>query len=466
MMNAEEIINALRKQARSVVGAALGSANLESFTTTNKGNFPYYYKDPSTNEFNSKTYDWISSSLQPGKAPYQLGGPFTNDFIDVLGNVTYSFSTADQAKLNEAAAAATDQQGAVLRAWQAAYKKFPDGTQPPIDLIMQEIITTWAKKGTDLDALRQAINLKDLLPNMPFSGEPILGPLANYLNATQSVAPLQNAATMNAAYLRQALGAVQEPKQANGGLKLNNGKLVPAFQVANDISDILNGLKNSSQSAKLSMTVEHSSENEFKVSVSGGATFSIPVLDLFSINVGGNASYFQSELVRKGEEVTVDMEFPGVTLVNFGPSEFSMATHDNWYWEEPIREAVQNGNKDISGYKFSPMPNIELGSTGPFGYLEGVVVSNYPTIKITTNRSSYQRVQKTFEQTVSVGISFLGIPLGLQGKESTYSNKVDVNSSDSTATFTFAPPKELVAGTATDSVAWVLGVIPKHPAAS
>jgi hypothetical protein len=95
----------------------------------------------------------------------------------------------------------------------------------------------------------------------------------------------------------------------------------------------------------------------------------------------------------------------------------------------------------------------------------GAAISNYPSMEITVKSSSYQKIQQTFEQSASVGISFLGIPLGIGGRESSYSNKVTTSSTDSTVTITLNPPTELVAGSAVDSVGWVLGVQPDYPAA-
>ena len=79
--------------------------------------------------------------------------------------------------------------------------------------------------------------------------------------------------------------------------------------------------------------------------------------------------------------------------------------------------------------------------------------------------SDYESIEKTFEQTVKVGLSFLGIPLGIKGSESTYSHSVSVNSSSQTITITLDPPKELIAGNSVDSVGWVLGVQTEYPAA-
>lgn len=463
---ADVIINTLKDQANSILSAALGSSQLQAFNIGSKGNLPYYWQDPRNLLFNAKTYDWISSNLKAGTSPFQLDQSFTNLYIDALTKISYSLSTSDQAQLNAAKANATNQQAALLNAWQGAFGSLPSAAgKQPIDLITGTIATEWADPPTTLPKIQQSINLNALLNNVPASGATVVPVFANWLNAIGAAVSLENNTTLNNAYLAKALAAAQTAAQTNGGLQLDTNAYVPSYKVANQLSDILNGLQNQGQATNLSMTVSRSTENDFQVSVSGGTSFGIPVLDFLTLNVGGNASYFKSDVATTSNETKVTMNFPGVTLVNFGPSSFDMATLQNWFWTQPITDAMANGDKDVSGFKFAPKPQIDFSASGPFGYLQGVAISNYPSMIIQVTSSDYQRIQQTFQQSASVGVSFLGIPLGINMKESSYSNKVTVDSSSSTVTITLDPPKELVAGDAVDSVGWILGVQPVFPAA-
>ena len=465
-VKADAIINVLRDQVNEILSSALGTTELRSFNIGSAGNMPYYWQNPRNRAFNSKTYDWINRALKSDIAPLQQKDVFTNLCIEALSKIKYSLSSDDQAALNEAQSNATDQQLAVLNAWEAAFGSLPEGNGQPIDNICEEISTKWADPATDLNSMQQSINLSTLLNKAPASGRTVLPVFANWLNAIGGAVSLMNNVTMNNAYVARALAAAQSASKSNGGLLLDNSTDTyhPAFEVSTPLSDIQNGLKNSSQSAKVSMKVTRSTTDEFQVNVQGGTHFNIPVMSLLTINVGGNSSYFQSEIATSDSETTVDMTFPGVTLVNFGPVPYDMSTCSNWYWVKPIQDAIKNENCDVSGFKFSPKPQIDFSRTGPFGFLMGAAISNYPSMVIKVKNSNYKRIQKTFEQSASVGISFLGIPLGIGGSESTYSNSVEVDSSNSTATITLNPPKELVAGTATDSVGWVLGVQSNYPA--
>lgn len=463
------IIDYLRNKATEALGASLGAAPLVSFCTGGQGNFPYYYNDPANLNFNQLTYDWINTNLLNNVPPVQqsTGSTFSNLFLQVLSKVSYSLSTADKNKLNAAYSNAQNQQMAVLQAWKAQYGSFPPGSGQPIDNIMSTICTTWASPSTTLVALQNSINMSELLNNAPASGQTIMPVVASYLDALGDSVTLANSETMNNAYVKQALRAVQTPSASNGGLVTNDGtgKLHPSYSITTSLSSIINSLSALTNTITISMSVSIASESEYSVSINGGASFRIPFLDFFSLGVGGNSSYFHEEIVKNSSSVNMTMTFTGPTLVQYTPKTYDLSTGLYWFYMEPILEAIKNANQDVSGYKFSPSPGIDFGSNGPFGLLQGIAIANYPSVKIDIKSSSYQSIQTTFQQTISTSISFLGIPLG-GSTESTYSHSASSDASQSEVSITLNPPATLVAGTSTQSVGWVLGVQTNYPAAS
>jgi len=464
---AAPLIESLRAQAQKILGAVF-SEPLTGFTVGSLGNFPYYWQNPANLKFNHLTYDWISANLLANTSPAQLGSGngFTNLYIEALGSISYQLSTADQAQLTKAQQNATNQQAALLSAWQAAYGTIPPATatQQPIDIIMNTIATTWASPATTLSAIQSSHNLNALLNNMPASGKTIAPVLAQYLNALGSSISLQNATTMNTGYIQQALAAVQSPSSSNGGLSTDDGNENPSYAVSTQLADILNGLQDTSNAVALSLGVSRYSSSEYRVSINGSSGFEIPILDFFGLGVGANASYFEDDIATSSNTVDIQMTFPGVTSVNFGPTGYNMSTGQDWYWMEPITEAIANGTNDVSGFKFSPNPQIDFSANGPFGLLTGVAIATYPTVVISVTSSDYQSIAQTFQQSTSFEVSFLGIPLG-GGSQSTYSSSVNVNSSSQSVTITLTPPPQTVSGQAVSSVAWVLGVETNYPAA-
>lgn len=62
-VEASQIITELKDRANDILSSVL-STDLSAITINGKGNFPYYWQDPSNLKFNKKTYDWISSNLR------------------------------------------------------------------------------------------------------------------------------------------------------------------------------------------------------------------------------------------------------------------------------------------------------------------------------------------------------------------------------------------------------------------
>ena len=463
------LLDYLNSQALAILSSQTHQP-LQPLDIGSAGQFPYYYTNPSNLVFNHLTYNWINTALKAGASPAQLGANlFNNEFIRAISSVVYTLSKADQATLNAAATNVTNQQLALLNAWNAAYGSIPpaQGALQPIDVITSTIATTWASPATTLTAMRNSRNLNALLNMTPASGGPILPVLANYLNAWGSSISLQNNVVMNNSYVQSALTNAQSPVSGlsgNGGLKIDDNSVEPAYTITPQLADIINALSMTSNSITLDMTVSRSSASEYRVNISGGTGFSIPVLDFFSVNVGGSASYFQDQIATSSNTVSMKMTYTGVNLVNFGPSLYNESTNMNWAFFNPIQEAIKFTGQDVSSFKFAPNPNIDFSTQGGFGYISGVAIANYPTVEITVAGSNYDSIYTVFQQQSSTTVRFLGIPLGT-ASESTYSSSSTVNASASSVTIKLSPPLALVAGTNVDSVGWVLGAQTTFPCA-
>lgn len=453
--------------------ALLSNASVQSFvlppsfvpfTVTALGNFPYYWQNPSNLKFNHLTYDWISSNLRAGFTPVQLDGSFTNYFIQALGAITYQLSTADLNALSQARQNAINEQFAMLSAWQAVYGSIPNATptQQPIDIIINTIATTWATPPTTWTAMQSSTNIDALLNSAPASGQTILPVLQQYLNALGSSISLQNAVSMNNGFVQQALAALQSPTVANGGISADNNFLYPAFAMLTPLADILSGLNTSSNTIALSMTVTANSSNGYTVSLDKNSSINVAASDFFQLFVANNADFFNSLVQTGSAPVQLEMTFPGVVQVNFTPVSIDQSTGQNWYWIMPITNAIANGTSDVSGFKFSPNPQIDFSAKGPFGFLNSVAISNYPSVKITAAAPNPQSVAKTFQSQSVLNPTFLGVSLNAPN-QTPYSASTAIDSVNSTVIFTLSPPP--ASAQTLTSVGWVLGVQPVFPAA-
>jgi hypothetical protein len=467
---ATPIINSLRQQAATILATSLGSATVEPFNTTGLGNFPYTWQDPTNLRFNQKTYAWIQSGLQEitvATSPVEQSGIFSNAYNQAISAISYSYSTADQVKVNKGKAQAEQQQAALLSTWTESGFVLPPGNQP-LDGVLNEIQQNWATPPTSLQAMQSTRNLTRLLNKTPASGQNVIPQLSSWLVAIGSIASLINDGIMNQGLLTDVQAAVQDPGVTNGGIPLNdaNSTMMPAWTVSQAVSEIQNSLQNKGSKIVVAMDVSQASASEFKVSVHGGTGFAIPFLDFFSLGVGASASYFKDTLTKSGNTVCVKMIWTGPTLVQYEPLPYNQATRLGWCYMTPIRDAIKNGtNADVSGFKFAPDPQIDFGKFGTFGYTTGAAIANYPSVEITVTSADFKSIEQTFQQSASSTLSFLGIPLA-SATESTYSHSTQVDASNSSVTITLTPPPSLVATSGVDAQGWILGVIVDRPAAT
>ncbi|PHS05909.1 MAG: hypothetical protein COA88_11575 [Kordia sp.] len=472
---AAQILDALKASASSLLKPVLGSKTLSSFQLGPHGNFPYNWQNSANvSQMNQLTYDWISKNIAViGDAVTQGESTFTDKFLNAARAISYSLSKDDQGKVSKANRTATDQLSALQNGWMAAFGTLPAASGSPATIsnaILSTIQTDWtSKSGVSLQDIQQSFNLNELLDLTPASGKQLLPFLVNYLGAMNSVISLLNATSSNTGYLAAAIRAIQHPNVAQGAITTSEpapaGNVSAGYTVAQEMSEIQNAMSSSSNKVSLSMKVSRSSSSEYKVSVNGSAGFNIPFLNYFSMGIGNSASYFSDKIATSSNSISIEMTYPGVNLVTFGPKTFEQSgATSGWYWLDPITKAIANEGKDVSGFKFSPNPQIDFSKNGNFGFLEGVVIAGYPTVKITVKSSDFSSIKTEVNQSASITASFLGIPLG-GGSESTYSHKAESNASSGSVTITLTPPVELVGGTANKSIGWILGAISNYPGA-
>ena len=477
---AAPLLEAIAGNAATALSAALGGGSLVSFQVGDLGNFPYYYNDPATGNFNILTYDWINQSLNNNTPPItQEEGIFANTYTEALANVTFALSAADLATLTTAQTNSSTQTNALITAWtQNIGTPAGTGTGPQINSIMATVIS-WAPPGTTLINVSTAKNLRQLLGNMPASGELVLTPLAKYLNAINSVVPLQSASTMNPGYLIDCLTNVQSASSGNGGLTCSDGNTYPAYTISPDLPDLQAQLGNTNSTVSATMTVSQSSDSDScNVQVSEGESFGIGFSDFltFTMSESTSENYFQTDIVSdSSNSVSVVVTYTGPTLVNFGPAEFDLDTENGWFWLDPITQALTNGQSGVTGFSFASPSDATAqpsyyATSGNFGYLTGVAIANYPSVAITITNSNTQTISTISDNITNSNTftaSILGFGLGSSTTDSTSSScsaSTKTNTSGTSVTITLTPPPAGPAGST--SLAWIIGVQTLYPAAS
>lgn len=443
----------------------LVALNLKPFVVGSLGLFPYYWKDPNTQTVNLKTYNWIKTNIEAQSNPYAQasGSTFPNLFIDAFSKISYCLSKADRDELTKASENIWKEEKELINIWTLVYGAIqPEKGKAIIDMIIDIIVSTWKSTVTTLAKLQLSSNLNSFLDKTPASGLPILPILLNYINALNRSVSLQNATSLSTGYLKNALAAVQSPNSNNGGIQLNDNSIQPAYVINTPLQKILDGLKDTSKSITITATASYIDDNEISFKIPNNAPFEIHPHDFLKMTVKSDPNYFIKLLKQSNTPIKIDLSFRGVTMVYFQPVAFSKSQNKNWYWSEPIVEAIRNGNSDVSGFKFLPTPSIDFSEDGPFGFLTGVAISNFPKIDLQLNSSAHKDIVAIVQDSTTIDIELLGNAVESVSSEPNMKKSSNTDSSTNFVTVSLEAQETLFPNL--ESRAWVHGVQVIYPA--
>jgi hypothetical protein len=454
-----EIRNSLADQARVFL-----QAQFEAFSVGAQGNFPYYFQ-LDNKEFNSLTYKWINKHVESKPQAYEPSSISNEDFIKIWNKVfpriAWELSSGDRTTLNGLKDDVKTTGDNLVGSWKRTYNV----ATITLEQVLDTICNRWANPPTTVPALQVAQDLYVALNAAPVSGQQgIIPVLALYLSALSKFQSMDALAPRYNSQLANAGKNATNPSTHNGGLKISGQQeLVPSWDVNSSLPAIIAGLQGSN-AAKLTTTVQlpiQEIATQYSVSLDGGAPFLIPYADFFTLTVGADANYFRDHIVSStNKPVALQFTFHGVTPVRMTPTALELSSLQGWYWLTPVRDAVKNADSDVTGYKFKEPQTVDLSAKGPFGWLQTVAISQYPTITITAQTDTFEEITTTVN-TASVKGSFLGVPLFLGS--SNYSHAAVSDADEKTVTITLTPPAGGLGASQAEKRGWVLGSITSYP---
>ncbi|NNB97300.1 hypothetical protein HI113_25690 [Corallococcus exiguus] len=420
-------------------------------------------------DINKLTYDYISGAVSPstdipGACAVGGTGSLPNLYGELVKALTWQFNPADEAALQAALTKSSVQEQSIVATYTGIYgpithaqlltaQQVSASIQKPIDYILTyQAGYLWAGVPSNtapisLISMQNTPNLRELLQYAPPSAEPVIQAISEYVNALGPSASLMDAQSFGSSLLAN-LKKNLTPSATNGGILQSNPpsaqQYFPAFSSNMQPGDILAGLQNSSQTAYVNFTASSAEQGGYNVSFSGGGSMSWGGM-LLGISVGAN---FQGDVAAQqgsGSTFDIEMSFPGVTAIPFAPASYQINSDGNTGWldETVLYQALNNynnGSKD-TGFTFqSGLPSgIKLGPGG-VGYLSTVVVSAYPTIKITFAEGDYSTWMQWLSAHASVSVDLFGF-ISLGGANAgAFSAQVQQNTSSSGFSLTLTPP--------------------------
>lgn len=437
------------------------------------GEFKWFWR--SNEKFNALTYDYVSARVD-GTNPKTLAlqGSFGNDYEQVIRAISWTLSSADTVKLNDAATKTALQADAVVSSYQQNVGNITDAQLTACDvtkkidyIINCKVATTWACSTTPIPMANiDTRNLRSKLACTPASGMPVLNPIAEWLDLNTAVLPIQDQ-VMSANYTRKTvLANLTQPTINNGGITTVNTSGVDQVRVGYNIgaapTAIQNDLANTGRAISIDMAISSLDQKTANVSI-GGSAGVIGWGFLFGWGATTSVEKTINSYQGAGSEMTASLSYKGLSFVPVTRANYAQDTGKGWYYADMIAQAAKNVGADVSGYKFQTTPPYNLAANGNFGVVDVVMISQYPTITITYKNGSYEEFSQSFKQETNTGFSLFGIRIG--GQESIYNSSLSKNSQAGTFTVTFTPSKEVLTVPDLEKTTNVIGASVVYPGA-
>jgi hypothetical protein len=428
--------------------------------------------------FNDATYQYVNALVGPGDVDNTIAlspaGGFANAYVAVINAMAFTLSKGDQAKLTSAQSNASVQAGTIITDYQTTFGQITPaqmaaaGVQTKQDYVIGYVLgTLWSGATPPLPYTKMASarNLKALLPKAPAGGDQVISDVTVYLNLMQPVNGLSDQLQNGAWTLAQLKANTMYPIAANGGIQTfdpNTGAVNPNFNdgwaISTSVASINNDLLNTGRTISIGMTTSQSSGSTLDVSVEGQAGFSVGSWLQFSTEAG--ASYDMSTAEGTSTDCSVTMTYAGYSMVPTAAAAWQQATNTGFYFADPVRQAVANGNQDVTGFRFLNTPPYDLGplaTGGNFGLLTNLLIANYPTISITYSHADYTAFAQSWEQHISGNLTLFGfIKLG-SFSQGSYGSSFSQGSDNSNFTVTFAASPEVTGVPQNLRQAYVIG---------
>lgn len=479
--------NALQQQAQLAV---------QSFNTTivpiqypQQGDFDWNYQNPNQ-VFNSGTFDYISANVRPssdfpGTAQLSSSGGFPNAYIQVIAGISYALSKADTATVNAAQSNASVQAATIVSDYQSTFGPITDDNMKAAVAAIGAVVQTkqdyvvsyilgyvWSGAQTSKQpplsytTMAAARNLKSLLPAMPMSGNQVVADTSIYLSILNPANAIISSQQLGAWILAQLVNNTSFPSSTNGGMSVVNPQTgiitnnQVGYSVNTSLASIQNDLQSTNKVITLQMSTSASTDNTLNVSVAGQTGVSVGSFLNFSATTKVN--YDMNKTAGTSSSANVEISYIGYSMVPVSPLAWQQATNVGWFYSDPIAQAIQNGTNDVTGYKFvasagSKYNLAAFADGGTFGYLDYLLVSNVPTVKITYSNADYATFMENWSTQTTGNLSLFGcISLGSFSAGASGST-VTKGADNSTFTVTFGPSAQVLSVPQMQQTAFVIG---------
>jgi hypothetical protein len=381
------------------------------------------------------------------------GSRFSNYYAQLLPNIVYAFSQADQQTMQNQDTAASGQVASILAEFSNAGGVY---TNPlPFGGKLQDVFNQLSKTYGSLDNIPDTLNsLRNAVTSYKAIAAESYALHAKFYSAT---ARLQAMATN-----------VTTPSATNGGMEVDTGEFYVGY-TPNKLptaNQLIGGLSTDSNAIEVDLALSNFSSKSSNLSISGKAGFTIPILDILDIGISASASYNVSKYASSATNISMNIKYKGVTHFASMPSELSTDLKSGWYAIDILQQVVANSGKDTTGYQLTGSEFNVADIFGPgkiFSRLKTFVISQQPEIRLTISGAQASQIKTDLKVGGSVSLKLFDL-FTLGSASANYSvTNIDDKSVAGSVVVTFGPPN--VSGTIPiqNQVAYVLGGVASYP---
>ncbi len=410
------------------------------------GNSVYY------NRATLQDIDTLLSAASNGQLDL-TGQGFSSLYAQVMQGVTFSFSQQDTATMNKQDTAASAQIASIVTEFSNAGGTY---TNPlPLGGKLQYIFNQLIKTYVSLDKLPDGLNA-------------LRNAIASYKALAADSYALHNRFYAANARIAAALANTVTPTASNGGQQVDATSYYVGFTPNKlpTVNQLIGGLNTAGNAVSVQISLSSFSSTTSKLSIAGGTSFDVPIADILDISVNGSASYDLSRYASSSSSVTMDINYPGVTLFASTPSVLSPDNSTGWYANDILHEVAAKTGQDATGYVLQGHEydvNELFGSGKAFSRLKTFVISEQPTISLTFTGADAHKITSDLQVNASVKATLLGM-FTLGSASGSYSvQKVDSDEASGSVKVTFGPPQASGTIPLQQQVAYVLGGVVSYP---
>ena len=376
-------------------------------------------------------------------------------YMDVLTNAWYAFSEETQRQLDEWNSKAESQIASVLKAFTDYNFKFSDPIPPggKIEDVFNQLTELYGPITKNCD-------------NLPVTMPGLKNALSNYIMAAGKAYKLYSRSMHAIATLNAAKDNIEEPSAENGGLQINDSDYYVGFDRLPTTNQLIGSLSTDDNSLTVSLSGESFNGETCNIDIDSRGVFTIPISGLLNVTLGGSVNIDMFQYSANRTKFSINITYPGVTLVQNIPLALSNDTSKGWYSENILREIeAKTNNPHTDGYKLlgGEYTTDELfGEHGKMNYFKTFVISRQPTVEATFTNVNVKELQKVLKKSSNAGVKLFGfLPIG--SASSNYSlSQVDFDDKAQSVTMRFHAPNVTGTTPLANQIAYIIGGVPEY----